>query len=108
MMASFFIEGGKLKFQGINGKSWKFSNVNTEINVKNGVLEKSLLKGGFAGLKGNVELDWNTPEKVVQVNFNGNTKEIVSLMPDFLQKGMAQKFGGGLEVVCSYYIYVWR
>ncbi len=76
----------------IGGNFWEFTDINTEISVKNGVMQKSIMKGAFAGMEGTVELDWMSPQEVMKFNFNGGTQGLVAYLPEILKKGIEEKF----------------
>lgn len=90
--AQFVVDGGHLKYQSPGKSSWAFTNINTDLRVKNGVVQKSILKGEFAGLNGTVELDWLSPDQVMKASFNGETQGIISLLPDHFKKGVNNNF----------------
>lgn len=81
--AQVFVEGGN---------AWAFTNVSTDFRVNDGVIQKSVLKGEFAGLNGTVELDWMSTDDAIKASFNGETKGIISLFPDRLKPSLERNF----------------
>jgi hypothetical protein len=90
--SQFVVEGGHLKYQSHNESSWAFTNISTDLRVNNGIVQKSVLKGEFAGLIGTVELDWLSPDEVIKASFNGETKGLIKLLPEEYKVGVESQF----------------
>ncbi len=90
--AQILVEGGSLKYQTPEEDIWEFTNISTDFRVNDGVIQKSILKGGFAGLKGTVELDWLSDDEVMKASFNGQTQGIIQILPEYFKQGLDKSF----------------
>lgn len=88
------LSDGQLRFVQPGHENWRFTDIQGSLAVHQGVLHKSLIKGGFAGLRGEVEADWSSPSEVMKLTFTGGTEMIAKLMPEVIRQGAVKKFGG--------------
>lgn len=79
--ANVSLNDGNFDFLGINGNVSRFEKITTELAVRKGVLQKSELKGHFAGLDGTFEVDWASRDEFLKVNFFGKANKLSSFMP---------------------------
>lgn len=89
---NFYINKGNLTFIGLDREKWKLSDIHTNLAIKNGVLQKSLIKGAFAGLKGAIEIDLTDPKQMVKLDFSGGTLDVANLLPESIKKGINKNF----------------
>ena len=89
--ADLVLEEGKIKLVGLNDKVWRLKDFQTNLVVKNGAIESSVVKGEFAGLAAVIEIDWLSRGDAVQIDLSGPTGELDSLVSDevfaVIQKG---------------------
>lgn len=70
--AHFAIDGGEALW----GSKIKFADINTTLKIEKGVIQKSLIKGSLAGMKGKLEIDWLSPLECIKIDFSGNGRDI--------------------------------
>lgn len=94
-----FIEEGRLSFENA-GEIWKnfwwLSHLNTQICIKEGEVEHSVMRGNFMGMAGEINLDWNAPDTLMTIEFQGYAEEIATLVPTTLQPCFTTAFGHDL------------
>lgn len=90
--ADMQISNGKLNFEVISGQVWQFNGINTNLSVRNGILQKTSLTGELGGLIGNLEIDGNNPETLMKAHFSGPFKGLALLVPERIKKGMENHF----------------
>lgn len=86
------IESGSLSLDGCDQNKWQFTDLHTNLSIRKGVIQKSLVKGEFAGLKGDAELDGNAAGEIVKCNFEGRVKDIVAVLPASIKGGIQKNF----------------
>lgn len=79
--ADFQIADGRLISQTLAGNLCCLNDVRTDLRVRQGVVQKSEMRGEFAGLRGTVGIDWAAKDKMVQVNFSGPSERIAPFLP---------------------------
>lgn len=91
----FNLEGGRLALQeygpfweGI----WDLKNIHTQLCVKEGKVESSTLKGRLMGMEGELILDWQADDLLMEIGFRGASKEMQTLLPDSFQKRFIKAF----------------
>jgi hypothetical protein len=90
--ADLKINKGKWNIVGLENASWQLSNINTNLTIRNGVFQKSLLKGTVAGLKGEIELDGTSDGPFAHFNFKGMTKDFAKALPESIRMGLDKQF----------------
>lgn len=70
------IENGLIEIEGNHNELLKFSNIETNVNIKKGIFEKSIIKGNFAGLLGNIEIDWESKSEICKFCLEGNISKL--------------------------------
>lgn len=81
------IQGGQIMKNG-----WTVGNIETVLDIHEGVVNQSIAKATFAGLKGSVEMDWNNPSQLVKLDFKGGTKDLSDILPERLNRGLDLAF----------------
>ncbi|MCP5469493.1 MAG: hypothetical protein H7A36_03190 [Chlamydiales bacterium] len=91
---TFGLIGGRLALQYSDfwQGMWDFSDLHSMISVKEGRVESSFLRGRFMGMEGEVDLDWHSRETLMELAFQGNSKEMLPLIPEKFQQGFAEGF----------------
>jgi len=109
--ALFCLSGGCLSLQQA-GELWDLKNMHSNICIKNGEIESSTLTGNFLGMEGELVLDWQSKDILMQMGFRGSSQEISSLLPDdfkekfqeaciedyFTLDASVKRYGRGLEL----------
>ncbi|MEC7838850.1 MAG: hypothetical protein VX777_02285 [Chlamydiota bacterium] len=83
---------GLTRFVGLNKELWTFSDIETQVNFKNGVIQKSEAQANFAGLKGTIEMDWLTSNDIFKLRFKGNPRELTHHVNERIRRGIQEKF----------------
>ncbi len=90
--ANFVLNNGKMDFLGVNGSIWKFEDIQSILSIRNGVLQKSEMKGISAGLKGSIGIDWESKEDFLKINFVGPARNLTNFLPVAFTKGIDKAF----------------
>ena len=90
--ADLNIDQGFLNLEGLNQCVWKFTAIDTNLSLRKGVIQKSILKGKFAGLNGEILLDGTSPSSFATFNFNGLFKEFAKALPESFLSDIEKKF----------------
>ena len=91
--AELVIANGHVQF--IEGElaPCQFSDLQTRLTVKRGVIHKSIVSGEFAGLRGTVDLDGLSPDgEIIKLYFTGGAMGLANWMPEKLRRGMQASF----------------
>lgn len=79
--------------QGGNSRpEWKFSNINTEVAIRKGIIQKTIVKTTAGGLNGEIEIDGNSPNAIAQLNFSGLASDLPEGLPEELKRGIKKAF----------------
>ena len=86
------IDQGELHLAGFGDDLWKLTNIDTNLHVLRGSLQKSLLKGQFSGLFGTIEVDFTTPSRLMTMNFSGAARNLMRFIPDEYRPNVEKEF----------------
>lgn len=90
--ADFKVNKGTLSLEGLDKAIWQLAGVDTHLKIRQGVVQKSLLKGKIAGLVGEIELDGTTGGPFAIFNFRGKVQDFSLALPDLLRKNLEKHF----------------
>lgn len=90
--ASLEIEGGKLIFTGINPDIWEFKNIQTKLEVKNGVVQESSGSIQLAGLKGTAFIYNSASPDLLHLALSGKVSDLKNFVPERVQNGINLSF----------------
>lgn len=90
--ANLAVHNGFFQVDGFDQSFWKFSHIDTQLSVKQGVIEKSLASGELAGLKGSAEIDWLSPKEVMRLKLHGEAKDIAQFLPQDAKQAIDHNF----------------
>lgn len=97
------IQNGLLRLFDHSQIGWKLQDVATQISVKDGVIQKSLIQGDLSGLKGTIELDWLSDNENIKCSFKGGIKEVTLLFPDLFKQILDKHFvDDQVEIAAGY------
>lgn len=95
MNGEFILQGGRLAldktaefWQGL----WDLRNLHTQVCIKEGKLERTVLRGIFMGMDGELLLDWQSPHTLIRMGFEGYAGEISTLFPAAYQANFREAF----------------
>ncbi|MCC5832441.1 MAG: hypothetical protein JJU12_05290 [Chlamydiales bacterium] len=95
MNGHFSLKGGRLAldktpefWQGL----WDLRNLHTSISIKDGEIESSVLRGNFMGMDGELSLDWQSPDTLMRMGFQGYSNEISTLFPGIYRSNFRDAF----------------
>lgn len=85
--ADLLIADGQVCFAGVDPDVCQLSDVHTRLAVRKGIIEKSIVKGMFAGLNGTIDLDGQSPNgEMMKLNFRGGALGLASLAPETIRE----------------------
>lgn len=90
--ADLNIVQGKLSLSGLDQTKWQLADIHTNLAIRKGILQKSVLKGIVAGLKGEISLDSVKNSPFASLSFKGPTKDLAKALPEALRRGIDKKF----------------
>lgn len=90
--AELMIQKGQLFLGALESEGWQFRDISTQLVVRQGSLQKSLVEAVFAGLEGSIEMDWASLDNVMKMHFQGGTNDLALMMPAVLRQGFERKF----------------
>lgn len=73
---------------------WNLDISHSKIVVTEGKVNNSLFEAALMGMKGELFLDWFSPDELLKLSFKGNSQEICPLLPDAFQPSFAKAFPG--------------
>lgn len=76
-----FLGNGTVGFLTPKGKFWEFSDIDAELAMKDGLIDKSMATASFAGLQGEITLDWLSPDKILHFDFKGAVSKFLPFVP---------------------------
>ena len=82
------VDNGQLILTGINLDSWKFTNIQTHLEVEQGVLQTSSASVQLAGLKGQANILGAGSREIIQIKLTGKGQELLPFVPERIQKGI--------------------
>lgn len=90
--ADLNLRRGNLHLAGMENSIWQFSNINTNLIMRQGVFRKSVLKGIIAGLRGEMVVDGARDGANLALIFKGSAEEFSQAFPDAIRKGIHKGF----------------
>jgi hypothetical protein len=95
--ADLIINKGEIHISGNAEKTspstFQLSELQTKLTIRKGTIESSSIQGIFAGLQGTIDIEGPRPDgSFMKFDFKGNTKEILSLAPQVMQKKLKNEF----------------
>lgn len=81
------IQGGQIVKNG-----WVIGSIETLLEIREGIINRSTAKATFAGLKGALEIDWNNPQQLVKLDFKGGIKDLSEILPERMSRGLETVF----------------
>lgn len=90
----------------LNNESYQLSDLHTKLSVQKGIIEKSIVKGMFAGLNGTIYLDGTSPRgELIKFDFKGKSDKILSMLPEKRGARLKKEFlDDNLSVLASLYL----
>lgn len=89
--ADIKIENGQLALVGLNFDFWNFTHVETNLSIRNGVVQQSSASVELAGLKGSAKINFLNPEEIIQLNLQGKAADLKPFLPESFQTGIDKK-----------------
>jgi len=99
--ANLSIARGQAKVWGINSDFWHLTDVTTELLVREGVVQKSVIDANIAGLTGTIQCDWSSSHEVMKLHCHGNTQDLALLLPTSVRQGLHRSVGGDPVIVMA-------
>lgn len=81
LQADVTITEGVLKSLLEDMSHWDLTDINTNLLVRNGVVQQSSVEADLGGLRGSIELDWSAPSEVATIRFEGNVRDLPPVLP---------------------------
>jgi hypothetical protein len=79
--ADLMVENGLLQWQISQSDLLIFKEINTRLQIDHGTIRNSQIQANLGGLKGAVTFDWMNPKELAKLNFSGEIKDLLSLIP---------------------------
>ncbi|NGX60643.1 MAG: hypothetical protein K940chlam9_00109 [Chlamydiae bacterium] len=95
MHGEISLSGGRLSLEESRAfweGMWDLKDLHSKVKVRGGKVETSRLEGSFMGMEGELHLDWDSKDKLVEMEFHGEGGQMQSLLPEALQEGFAKAF----------------
>lgn len=86
--ADLKIQNGGLSLIGANFDFWNFTNIETDLMIKQGVFQKSSASVELAGLKGSAEIDFLNDPEIIRLHLEGKAADLKSFLPERIQLGI--------------------
>jgi len=86
------IKNGRWNIGDSDKSKWLAKNIQTHLNISDGRVRASTIKGILIGMEGQVDIDWLTPHEVISYNFTGKMEELPDYFPDLLKKILLENF----------------
>lgn len=82
--AAIEIENGKLVLTGINADLWKFTHIQSKLEIQNGIVQSSSASMELAGLKGRADIGSDN----LHLTFSGKGADLKPFVPERIQQGI--------------------
>lgn len=103
--ADLMIRKGKLNLAGMEDSKWQFSDIHTKLIVRQGVFQKSVMKGIIAGLKSEVAINGVSDGPHLSLLLSGEAEEFSQAFPDLIRSGIQKAFlGDSLKIEAKAYM----
>lgn len=84
------ISEGELELTGINSDLWHFTDIDTQLVIQNGNVQKSSAHVNLGGLEGRAEILEGGGPAFINLYFTGTGDDLKPFLPERLQKGFEQ------------------
>jgi hypothetical protein len=84
------IHEGEVELTGIDSDLWHFTNIETQLVIQDGNVQKSSASVNLGGLEGQAEILEGGGPAFLQLHFTGTGEDLSPFLPDRLQKGLEQ------------------
>ena len=91
MHGEFDLKGGRIARQE-KETFWDLKNLHSTMSIKEGKVDSSTLQGTIMGMEGEIVLDWQAKDILVEMVFHGFSKDMQSCLPEKIQKPFAIAF----------------
>lgn len=82
------IHGGQIAFTNPELRIWNFTDIETTLNVQQGILNPSSASVNLAGLKGKAEIQGTSQEDLIHIVLDGKLEDLKPFISERLQKGI--------------------
>ncbi len=95
--ADLAISNSRIEFAGYDQTLCRLHNVQTQLTIRKGIVQKSLLHGEFVGLQGSIEIDGEAEDgDYIKATFEGGTQGLSNLAPEPFRRGFKTHFADDL------------
>lgn len=84
------IHEGEVELTGIDSDLWHFTDIETQLVIQEGNVQKSSASVNLGGLKGHAEILEGGGPAFLKLHFTGTGEDLSPFLPDRLQKGLEQ------------------
>lgn len=88
----FAVVDGDLSWLEREKNDWHFSNIQAKLRFTRGMLHNSSIHTSLGDLKGTIDLNWFSPENMVNCNFEGKVNALDPFFPGLLNERVLQQF----------------
>lgn len=75
------IKDGLLRPYAMAKSPWQIEGLETRIQIHKGIFQRSLATAVFAGMQGNLSIDWKAPQDILSFDFNGPGRDFAQWLP---------------------------
>ena len=100
--ADLTVEEGLVRLDAMDDARWNLSNMETQLRIRGGAVEHSVVSGEIAGFEGTVTCDRSLPHEFLKVSLHGTTNDLLELAPGSLSGAVADRVGSDpIEVTAA-------
>ncbi|SCA62866.1 hypothetical protein SCG7086_AE_00320 [Chlamydiales bacterium SCGC AG-110-P3] len=100
--ANVTVKDGAVQLEAADDPRWKVSALETQLKIREGLVEHAVSSGRFAGFEGTVTCDRSLPHEYLKVGLKGTTGDLLRLLPGELNAGIIHRLGADpIEVMAS-------
>ncbi len=92
LQGDFLVDDGEIELPGFDQSFLHFSDIQSQLRIKNGIIQASDASVELAGLKGTAHMDWFNPNEIMQITLNGRVQDLTPFVPEMAQKAIANQF----------------
>lgn len=80
------IENGWISLASISSEWGTFHHINSKLRIHKGIVQNSSAEVRWGKLKGDVELNWHSPQDILRLSLSGHLNDLIPLLPQEVQQ----------------------
>lgn len=89
--ADITISNGQASLIGLTYDFWHFDHIETNLSIRNGIIQKSFASVELAGLKGSAEVNSFSETQILRFELEGKAADLKPFLPERMQPGIDKK-----------------